>query len=280
MENRTVKQRKAMINKGSKKLSVRRQSQLLQINRSSLYHASKGESKQNLNLMRLIDKIYLDNPTYGVLRMQDQLRDLGYQLNPKRIRRLMRTIGLEAIYPKRNLSRLGKAKFIHPYLLRDLEISKPNQVWSIDISYIAMEKGFMYLTAIIDIYSRYLLGWKLSNTLDKENQTELLDQCVSKYGKPQIINSDQGSQFTSQHWVETLTQYKIKISMDGKGRAIDNVYIERFFRTIKQDYVYLHPTKDGLELYQGISKYIEKYNHRSHQGIGRVKPIERYNQVV
>lgn len=276
MENRTIKERVALVTKNNKDLSVRRQCEILDINRSSLYYQHKGENDENLGIMRLMDEIYLDNPTYGVLRMQDELLEHDISINVKRVRRLMRLMGLEAIYPKQNLSKLGRAEYIHPYLLRNLKIQRPNQVWAIDISYIAMARGFMYLTAIIDVYSRYIVGWKLSNTLDKESQTELLTQCIANYGTPEIVNSDQGSQYTSKHWVETLKDHGIQISMDGKGRAIDNVFIERFFRTIKQDYVYLNPAENGLDLYKGIQNYINKYNNRRHQGIDRVKPIIKY----
>lgn len=279
MENRTVSERRSLIDKRAE-LSVHKQSKLLEVNRSSLYYAPVGECEENLLLMKKMDEIYLKNPTYGVLRMQDELLEQGHVVNHKRVRRLMRKMGLEAIYPKPNLSRLGKAKYIHPYLLRGLEITRPNQVWAIDITYVAMKKGFMYLTVIIDVYSRFVVGWRLSNTLEKENQTELLKSCLARHGKPEIINSDQGSQFTSEHWIETLKDNKIKISMDGKGRAIDNIFIERFFRTIKQDYIYLHPAEDGLELYHGIQNYIHKYNNRRHQGIERQKPIKRYQNAA
>ncbi|MCB0541287.1 MAG: IS3 family transposase [Bacteroidetes bacterium] len=274
-----MKERKEMVSKGEN-LSVRKQSELLEVNRSSLYYKPLGESKENLEIMCQMDKIYLQSPTYGVLRMQDELEEYGYYANEKRVRRLMRKMGLEAIYPKKNLSRLGQTSYIQPYLLKGLNIDRPNQVWMIDISYIAMRQGFMYLTAVIDVYSRYIVGWNLSNSLAKEIQTELINECIKKHGKPQIINSDQGSQYTSKEWANCLQQHQIRISMDGKGRAIDNVYVERFFRTIKQDYVYLNPAKDGLELYEGIKNYIHRYNHRRHQGIGRIKPINKYKQVA
>lgn len=267
-----------MIDKKNK-LSIRNQCTLLEVNRSSFYYDAKGENEYNLKLMGLIDKINLDYPTYGVLRTQAELEDYKHFVSENRVRRLMRKMGIEAIYPKKNLSKLGKAKYIHPYLLRNLEITRPNQVWAIDITYIKMKKGFMYLTAIIDHYSRYIVGWTLSNTLDKEVQVNLVKQCITKQGKPEIINSDQGSQFTSKLWVETLKENNISISMDGKGRALDNVYIERFFRTIKQDYVYLNPANDGLELYRGIRGYIKVYNSRKHQGIGE-KPKVKYKAVA
>lgn len=270
-----MKERTALLDK-QQQLSLRKQSELLAVNRSSFYYKPKGESKQNQFLMKRMDKLFLQDPTLGVIGMQDALRDENLYYNHKRIRRLLRKMGIEAIYPKRNLSRLGFAKYVRPYLLRGLTVTKPNQVWAIDITYIAMENGFMYLTAVIDVYSRYIVGWQLSNTLVKENQTALLKSCVHQFGKPEIINSDQGSQYTSKHWISTVKELGIKVSMDGKGRATDNAFIERWFRTLKQKYVYLYPVKDGLELYAGIEQFVKKYNRTRHQGIGRVKPEELY----
>lgn len=258
------------------KLSMRRQCDLLGIHRSGVYYRSCGESEENLRLMHQMDKLFTEDPTLGVLGMQDELRDLGMNYNVKRIRRLLRKMGVEPIYPKKNLSRLGQKKYVYPYLLRKLKITRPNQVWSVDITYLAMKSGFMYLSAIIDVYSRYIVGWQLSNTLDKENQTQLLHASVAKYGEPEIINSDQGSQYTCSHWVETLGDLGILISMDGKGRATDNIYIERWFRTLKQKHVYLNPANSGLDLFQGIDRFINKYNKRSHQGIQRQKPVDLY----
>jgi putative transposase len=257
-------------------LSIRRQAGLLGINRSRLYYTPVGESHENLLLMRAMDGLFLNDPTLGVLGMQDELRDMDLNYNVKRIRRLLRKMGIEPIYPKRNLSKLGLAKYIHPYLLRHLVIGTPNQAWAIDITYIAMKAGFMYLTAIIDVYSRFIVGWQLSNSLEKENQTDTLQQAIAQYGLPGIVNSDQGSQYTCAHWTETLRNRGISISMDGKGRATDNAFIERFFRAIKQKHIYLHPAEDGWELYQGIATFIGRYNQRRHQGIGRKKPAELY----
>lgn len=260
----------------SHELSLRKQSKALSIPRSRLYYKSLGESAENLELMRLLDKLYLSDPTLGVLGMQDELWDRGLNYNVKRIRRLLRKMCIEAIYPKRNLSRLGLSKYIHPYLLRNLAVTRANQVWAIDISYIPMARGFMYLTAIIDVYSRFIVGWQLSNSLEKESQTQLLAASIARYGKPEIINSDQGSQYTCAHWVETLKRYGIRISMDGKGRATDNAFIERWFRTIKQRHIYLHPAANGAQLYEGIASFVKRYNHKRHQGIGRRKPAEWY----
>ena len=263
--------------KPNKKLSIRRQCELLSVNRSNVYYKSVVESPENLSIMRLMDEHYLDHPTYGVLQMQDFLFSKGHRVNHKRVRRLLRKMGLMAIYPKKNLSRLGIAKYIHPYLLKGLVVSKPNHVWATDITYIPMIRGFMYLTAIIDLYSRYVIGWNVSNSLDAENVLSVLKQSIKKHGKPEIINSDQGSQFTCPLWVEYLQGKQIKISMDSKGRALDNIFIERLWRTVKQDYVYLHPAEDGIELYNGLQGFFKHYNYqKTHQGIGRVCPVALY----
>lgn len=268
--------RRKMVDRNSR-LSIRNQSKLLQVNRSGLYVSPKGESVLNLELMALMDAHRLKHPTKGVLQMQDFLRGKGFSVNVKRVRRLVRLMGIEAIYPKRNLSKLGLAKYIRPYLLRGLTVDRPNQVWAIDITYIPMRRGFMYLTAVIDLYSRFIVGWQLSNTLEAETQTELINDLVADGARPDIINSDQGSQYTSAIWTQTLDDHKIRISMDGKGRATDNAFIERFFRTIKQEYIYLNPSESVCELREGIKTFIEYYNfERTHQGIGRVVPAKKY----
>lgn len=191
--------------------------------------------------MKAIDKINLKYPSFGALRIKNELEEQGFNVNVKRIRRLMKKMSIEVIYPKRNLSKLGRAEYIRPYLLRNLNFTRANQVWQIDISYVPMKKGFMYLTVVIDVYSRFIVGWQLSNSLEKETQTELINELIKKHGKPEIINSDQGSQYTSKKWIECLNKHNVKISMDGKGRATDNIFVERFFRTIKYDYIYLNP---------------------------------------
>jgi putative transposase len=262
-------------------LSIRKQCQVLSVSRSSLYYAPKGETTENLEVMRIMDEHYLKHPTEGIIRIQNLLFTLGFVVNHKRIRRLLRLMGLMAIYPKKNLSKLGLKKYIHPYLLKGLDINRPNQVWAIDITYIPMKNGFLYLTAIIDIYSRYIVGWGLSNTLDAEASLSVLKQAIKEYGNPEIINSDQGSQFTCEQWITYLKERGIQISMDSKGRALDNIFIERFWRTLKFDYVYLHPASDGLELYQGIKQYIHYYNNElHHQGIDRRVPAELYQSVA
>ena len=262
-------------------ISIRHQCELVGANRSSVYYEPVGESQENLQLMRLMDEHHLKHPTEGVLQMQDFLFLLGFLVNHKRVRRLLRKMGIMAIYPNRNLSKLGHAKYIRPYLLRNLKIDHPNQVWAIDITYIPMMHGFMYLTAIIDVYSRFVVGWDVFNSLDAENSLEVLKQAIAIYGEPEIINSDQGSQFTCALWTEYADKEGIKISMDGKGRAIDNIFIERLWRTVKQDYVYLHPAESGTELYSGLKVFFIYYNTRkSHQGIGRVTPETLYKKAA
>jgi len=266
--------------KPTKHLSMRKQCELLEICRSSLFYKPKGESEENLLIMRKIDEHHLDQPTYGVLQMEDYLRSEGYQINEKRVRRLMRKMAIYPIYPGPNLSKLGKAEYIRPYLLRHLNIERVNQVWEIDITYIPMQKGFLYLTAIIDVYSRFVVGWELSNSLEAETCINVMKTAVSKYGYPEIINSDQGSQFTSAKWIDFFEGTSTRISMDGKGRALDNIYIERLWRTVKRDYVYLHPSLDGNELFKGLKNFFENYNYRkTHQGINRKTPASLYEMA-
>lgn len=272
-----MKELRQLINPDSE-LSVTAQCEMFGISRSGIYYKTKGESEENLKLMRLLDSFFMDHPTYGVLQMQDLLSDAGYHVNEKRVRRLLRKMGIMAIYPQRNLSKMLHAEYVHPYLLRGLEINRVNQVWEIDITYIPMAKGFMYLTAIIDVYSRFVVGWGLSNTLDADASIKVLKEALSTHGKPEIVNSDQGCQFTCSKWVNLLKEEEIKISMDGKGRALDNIYIERLWRTVKRDYVYLNPADNGWELYDGLKDFFIRYNYqKKHQGIGRRKPFEVFS---
>lgn len=209
------------------------------------------------------------------------LKEQGYEVNRKRIQKLYRLMGLEAIYPKPDLSKPEAGKYKYPYLLRGRHIGRPNEVWAIDISYIPMARGFMYLAAIMDLHSRYIVGWSISNTLEAGWITQLARDTFERHGVPGILNSDQGSQFTSNEYIQLLKDNDIQISMDGKGRATDNIFIERLWRSIKYEYVYLNPAKDGLELYQGISEWIRFYNEdRHHQTIGYKKPIDLYRQAA
>ena len=228
--------------------------------------------------MKKIDKEHTEHPAKGVIGMTDFLLENSFKVGLRRVRRLMRKMGIDAVYRKKSLSKLGQAVYIRPYLLRGLNIDHRNQVWSIDITYIPMKKGFMYLTAIIDVYSRFIVGWSLHNTLDASNCIEVLKGAVSRYGSPEILNSDQGCQFTSKEWADACALYpEMKISMDGRGRAKDNIWIERFWKTIKYEYIYIQPEENGADLFFGIKRFIDDYNyHRRHQGINRTVPSKLY----
>jgi len=263
------------------RVSIRRQCELLDVNRSNVYYQPVPEDPEDLELMRRMDEEFLKRPTKGVLGMVDFIRGLGILVGPKRVRRLLRKMGIMAIYPQKNLSKLGIAKYIHSYKLRGLEVTRSNQVWCIDLTYIPMKRGFLYLTAIIDVYSRYIVGWGLFNTLDAENTLGVLKEAISTFGKPEIINSDQGSQFTCSGWIEYLEKEGVMISMDGKGRALDNIYIERFWKTLKWEYVYLNPTEDGKELQKGLKEYLYYYNNqRTHQSLNHYTPYSWYENAA
>lgn len=269
-----------LITKDNPKLSIQRQCELLEIARSSYYYEPAPESAQNLELMRQIDELHLEHPYYGVRRLRAELSTDKCPLNEKRIRRLMRKMGLEALYPKRNLSKPCKWHSRFPYLLRGLEIKASNQVWSMDITYIPMKHGFMYLCAVIDWRSRYLLSWSLSNTLTTDFCLDTLEQAIDKYGVPQILNTDQGSQFTADIFIERVLSKGIQLSMDGKGRATDNIAIERFWRSLKYENIYLYGYADALALFKGITKYVSFYNQkRKHQGIEDRTPAAVYHEA-
>lgn len=226
--------------------------------------------------MKAIDRKFLECPFYGVERMTDYLRGLGYHVGVKRVRRLYRLMNLRTIYPKPNLSKAKTTDYKYPYLLKGLKIERPNHVWQADITYIPMFRGFMYMFAIIDVYSRRIVGWSISNTMSMEWCREILLDTIRTEGRPEIFNTDQGSQFTSPSFVNSLLDSGIKVSMDGKGRALDNVFIERFWRSLKQEYVYLNPPNGGMDLYRGVKTYIEFYNgQRKHTGTGFI-PNEIY----
>ena len=270
-----------MVERGNEKLSIKKQSTLLSIHRSGLYYKPKGESSLNLELMQLIDEHFLKYPFKGTRRMREWLRELGYKVSRDRIQRLYMKMGLETIHPKPNLSKPDQAQYKYPYLLRGLLIDRPNQAWGVDLTYIPMAKGFMYLGAIIDLYSRYVVNWSVSNTMEAGWIVEMVKQAIGTHGKPEIFNSDQGSQFTSEQYIKLLKDNEIRISMDGKGRATDNIFIERLWRSLKYEYVYLNPASDGIELYQGLREWFEFYNHqRHHQTLGYRKPVEVYKQAA
>ena len=262
------------------KLSIRKQCDLLKVHRSRIYYRPLGEKPENLKIMRLMDAHALEHPAEGVMSMFYMLKRKGYQVNPKRVRRLLRKMGHMAIYPKRMLSKPGQITYIRPYLLRNKEVDRPNQAWSIDITYIPMAKGFMYCTAIIDIYSRKIVGWGISNSLEAKWCLDVFHQALGTHGKPEIINSDQGSQFTSAMWTSTLDELGIQVSMDGKGRAIDNRWIERFWRTLKHKYIYLNPPHDGLELHNSVEYYINYYNNEKVHQTLKETPSERYQKSL
>lgn len=267
-----------MISPENKDLTIEEQCSALGLARSTYYYEPKqGESERNLEIMRKIDVQYTEHPAMGVRQMVDYLKGEGFKVGRKLIRRLMALMDIRAIYPMKSLSKAGWAKYRMPYLLRHLDINHPNQVWSTDISYVAMEHGFMYLYAIIDVYSRCIVGWGLCNTLDAANAIEVLEEAVRVHGAPEIINSDQGCQYTSKEWLEACERLGIRVSMDGRARCLDNIWIERFWRTIKREYIYLNPEDNAANLRSGIGKFIEYYNtKRCHQGIGHRIPAQVY----
>ena len=265
-------QKRSLIEPANAMVSISRQCDLLELSRSGYYYQPVGESPMNLEIMSLLDKQYTETPFYGVPRMHQYIRSLGHDANIKRIRRLLRLMGLEAIYPKKKTSIADKQHRIYPYLLKKLEISHPNQVWSSDITYIQMEKGFLYLVAVIDWFSRYVLSWRISNTLETAFCVDALQDALSK-GKPEIFNTDQGSQFTSLDFTGCLLNNDIKISMDGKGRWFDNIFVERLWRSVKYEYVYLNAINDGKELWMGLDRYFKFYNQRRfHQSLDYKTP--------
>lgn len=273
-------ERTSLVSLRCDKLSVRKQCELLSVNRSQIYYKPADEKPENLKIMRIMDEHILKYPAEGVMSNHYMLRELGYGVNVKRVRRLLRLMGHMAVYPKRNLSKLGLAKYIRPYLLRNLAIERANQVWSIDITYIPMAKGFMYCTAIIDVYSRKIMSWGISNSLSVNGCLNVFQEAVHNHGKPEIINSDQGSQFTSSQWISMLDEMEVQISMDGKGRATDNSWIERFWRTLKYKYIYLNPPKDGIELYAGVANYINYYNTKRVHHTTKQVPEKRYLKSI
>mgnify|MGYP003555946936 FL=1 len=274
-----MRQRMEMINRNNGKLSVRKQCEILAVPRSSLYYQPIPEKPENVKMMNLMDKHLLKHPTEGVVSMVDWLKDKGYPVGPKRIRRLFKLIGHQTLYRRRNLTKGAVRKFIKPYLLRGLKITHANQVWCTDITYIPMANGFLYMTAFIDVYSRKIVGWGISNSMSKEWCLEVLKDAIQRYGKPEIINSDQGSQYTSPDWINYLEENQIKVSMDGKGRATDNTWIERFWKSLKYNHIYLNPCDTGLELFKGVQRYIEYYHRKKHQTI-KMSPNAAYKQSM
>ena len=269
-----VERRREAVDRRHQSLSIVRQCRLLDISRSGLYYQPKGISEEDLTLMKLIDHQYLATPFYGARKIAVWLKSQSCNVNRKRVRRLMRLMGLKAIYRRPRVSKPGAGHKIYPYLLNGMKINRPNQVWAADITYIPMARGFLYLVAIIDWYSRYVLSWRLSNTLDAGFCIEALEEALRK-GKPEIFNTDQGSQFTSEAFTGILKEHGIKISMDGKGSYNDNLFIERLWRTVKYEEVYLKAYQNAKEARVGLSNYFLFYNlERLHQGLGYRIPAE------
>jgi len=274
----SVEQKRQLIEPGHSHVSLRRQCALLGLARSSLYSAPRGESTENLHLMRLLDAQYTATPFYGSRRMTAWLRSQGYAVNRKRVTRLMRQMGIEAIYTKPHLSQPLAGHKIYPYLLRGVKIERVNQVWSADITYIRLHQGFIYLVAVIDWWSRYVLSWAVSITLESAFCLEALETALRR-GRPEIFNTDQGAQFTSCAFTERLRQGEVQISMDGRGRALDNVFVERLWRSVKYEEVYLQEYNTVREARQGLQRYFGFYNdERLHQALGYRTPAAVYRE--
>ncbi len=254
-----------------------RRCELLDVARSTAYYRPELVSAQDLALMRLIDEIHLQWPFYGSRRLRDELEERGHTVNRKRVQRLMRQMGLVALYPRRRTSQPGKGHKIYPYLLRDLSIERANQVWATDLCYLPMAKGFMYLVAIMDWHTRRVLSWRVSNTLDTQFCIEALEEALQRFGAPEIFNTDQGAQFASEAFTEVLKDHGVAISMDGKGRWVDNVFVERLWRSVKYEDVYLRAYETPAELRMGLTRYFQFYNtRRRHSALDRRTPDAVY----
>lgn len=270
-----------MIQRDPPKVSVARQCALLGVCRSSLYTQPSERVDPRLDLMNAIDKIYMEHPFMGSRQMCRALRDEGLVAHRSRVQRLMQLMNIRSMAPGPHTSRKHPSHPIYPYLLRDRMVTRPNEVWAADITYIPFRKGFFYLIAIQDWYSRKILAWRLSPTLDLSFCLDALREALALYGTPEIFNTDQGSHFTAREWVDMLTSHGIAISMDGRGRALDNVFVERFWRSLKYEYVFLHPAEDGTELKGGVRSYIGWYNsQRRHSSLGDETPDTTYGAPI
>jgi len=271
-------QRKNLVDKNDKHLSKTQQCVLLGISRSTLYYTPSVAGSNDLSIMRAMDQLYLEDPTRGTRRMSKSLLRMGFKAGRYKVRSLMRIMRMKTIYCKPRTTVIDPAKYKYPYLLRNLSIVRSNQVWALDITYVPMPRGFMYLLVIMDLHSRYVVGWSLSNTMEAEWVVNTLDEAIQIHGKPEIINSDQGTQFTSDEYIGYVkSRETVKISMDGKGRATDNAFIERFFRTIKYDKLYLEMPETGGQLHKTCEQFIHFYNNnREHSELGYNPPAERY----
>ena len=274
----SIEEKRKAIEFGNKKIALYRQCELLGLSRSALYYKPRGETEENLEFMRLLDEQFTRTPFYGSRRMVAWLSSIGCEVNRKRVVRLMREMGLQAIYPKPRLSLPDRGHRIYPYLLRRKKISRVNQVWSADITYIRLTQGFLYLVAVMDWYSRYVLSWELSNTLDADFCVLALERAL-ELGSPEIFNTDQGSQFTSEAFLAVLQAREIRISMDGRGRALDNVFVERLWRSLKYEEVYIKDYQSVIEAVEGIGAYFKFYNEeRIHQSLDYRRPAEVHNE--
>lgn len=258
-------------------LSVKRQCQLLDLSRSTMYYRTAPVSFDHLELMRLIDEIHLKHPFLGSRRIRDALHDRGYRVNRKRVQRLMRQMGIGALYPKRRTSQPGQGHKVYPYRLKGLSIERPGQVWAADVTYVPMAKGFVYLVAVMDWHSRKVLAWRFSNTLDADFCVEALEEALATYGAPEIFNTDQGCQFTSTAFTDVLKETGVTISMDGTGRWVDNVFVERLWRSLKYEDIYLKAYESVDAARAGIGAYFRFYNgERRHQSLSRRTPDQVY----
>lgn len=273
----SVERRRALIEPGQAELSVVRQCELLSISRSSFYYEPVGETTANLALMRLIDAQFLEAPWYGSRQMSRHLQRDGHKVGRKRVRRLMAIMGLVPIYQRPRTTVPNPEHQIYPYLLRDLVVHRPDQVWCSDITYIPMQRGFLYLVAVMDWATRKVLSWRVSNTMDVAFCVEALKEALARFGRPEVFNTDQGSQFTSSDFTDVLKAANVRISMDGRGRWMDNVFIERLWRSLKYECVYLHAFETGSELRAGLSRWIGYYNNRRpHSTLDGRTPDEAY----
>jgi len=278
----SISEKRSVIDPDHRSISVSRQCELVGLPRASFYrHSNHEESPENLELMVLIDEEYTRHPFYGTRKMTVFLNRLGHGVNRKRVQRLMRTMGLESIAPKPGTSRRALGHKIYPYLLGGLAISRPNQVWCSDITYIRLMGGFVYLTVVMDWYSRFVLSWEVSVTMDESFCVSSLETALRRYGSPEIFNTDQGSQYTGKAFTETLKEHGVRISMDGKGRAMDNIMVERLWRSVKYEEVYTKEYPGVTELIQGLKEYFYFYNNeRPHQSLGYKTPFEVYSEAV
>ena len=276
----SVGRRRGMVEAAHSRLSISAQCRLLSISRSSFYYAPVPESAETLALMRAIDAAFLDMPWYGSRQMVRHLRRIGHDVGRRWVRRLMAKMGLAPIYQRPRTSDPHPQHRIYPYLLRGLEITRPNHVWCADITYIPMRRGFLYLVAIMDWATRTVLAWRLSNTMEADFCVAALEEALARFGKPEIFNTDQGSQFTSADFTRVLHDADIRISMDGRGRWMDNVFIERLWRSLKYECVYLHAFETGSELRAGLRRWITYYNtQRPHSGLDGQTPAEAYGRI-